>query len=230
MQGDAGLRVGLVDADQGATDQTTGRRLTVSEAAEALGISGDAVRSRIKRGTLPTVREGGRVFVVVGATDRPTAQAQPTARAGEERLYQEMSERISYLERQVEEEREARRRADTLLAQLMQRIPELEAPSEAEARESSETVEAGQELDAERTRREMAESTLHDGMDEERWRREEAERERDELSRELYALRQQQRESPQTVAEEPEGAQPRPDAPVPQEGIQRPWWRRVFGG
>jgi hypothetical protein len=40
----------------------------------------------------------------------------------------------------VEEEREARRLADTLLAQLMQRIPELEAPtSSSEARESPES-------------------------------------------------------------------------------------------
>jgi excisionase family DNA binding protein len=119
------------DDDRAATDQTTGHKLTVSEAAEALGISGDAVRSRIKRGTLPTVREGGRVLVVMGADDRPTAQAQPThPRLGEDRLYEEMQARISYLERQVEEEREARRRADTLLARLMDRLPELEAAPE----------------------------------------------------------------------------------------------------
>jgi len=42
-----------------------------------LGISADAVRSRIKRGTLTTEREGGRVFVVLAGTDR----AQPTNRA-----------------------------------------------------------------------------------------------------------------------------------------------------
>jgi hypothetical protein len=46
-------------------------------------------------------------------------------------LYQEMRDRIAYLERQVEEEREARRRADTLLARLMDNMPALEAPSEA---------------------------------------------------------------------------------------------------
>jgi excisionase family DNA binding protein len=125
--------------DQAATDPTTGRRLTVTEAAEVLGISGDAVRSRIKRGTLSTVREGGRVFVVLGATDRPTAQAQPTHAPGEDRLYQEMQERIRYLESQVEEEREARRRADTLLARLMDRLPELEAPPEPSG--SPETAE-----------------------------------------------------------------------------------------
>ena len=28
----------------------------------------------------------------------------------------------------------------------------------------------------------------------------------------------------------PEWAEPRPDAPGPQEGAQRPWWRRMFGG
>jgi hypothetical protein len=159
------------DGDQAATDQTTGRKLPVPEAAEALRISADAVRSRIKRGTLPTVREGGRVFVVLGAADRPTAQAQATDQAGEQRLYQEMRERIGYLERQVEEEREARRRADTLLAQLMQRIPELEAPASPEAREPYETTE-----------------------------------------------------------EEPERAETPSAAGGAQEGAQRPWWRRMFGG
>jgi excisionase family DNA binding protein len=161
--------------DRATTDQATGRTLTVPEAAEVLGITGDAVRSRIKRGTLPTVREGGRVFVVVGgseATDRPTAQAQPTHAPGEDRLYQEMQERIRYLESQVEEEREARRRADTLLARLMDRLPELESPREAPPETPG---------------------------------------------------------SPPEAAEEPERAQPRPDSPGPQEGVQRPWWRRMFG-
>jgi hypothetical protein len=113
--------------------------LSVTEAAEALGISGDAVRSRIKRGTLATVRESGRVFVVLGGSDQPNAQAQTTSVPGEDRLYQEMQARIRYLESQIEEEREARRRADTLLARLMDRLPELEAPQEA--RESPETGE-----------------------------------------------------------------------------------------
>ena len=37
------------------------------------------------------------------------------------------------------------------------------------------------------------------------------------------------RESPQTVEEEPDRAEPRPTKVEPQEGVQRPWWRRVFG-
>jgi len=38
------------------------------------------------------------------------------------------------------------------------------------------------------------------------------------------------RETPETVEDEPERAEPRPDAGGAQEGAQRrPWWRRVFG-
>jgi predicted ArsR family transcriptional regulator len=38
------------------------------------------------------------------------------------------------------------------------------------------------------------------------------------------------RESPQTVAEESERAEPRSATEGSQEGAQRPWWRRVFRG
>ncbi len=76
-------------------------RLSVDAAAERLGITPDAVRSRIKRGTLWAVRRDGRVQVVLEdrtvrgpgsgqpATRIPTnhlapdAAATPEARAGE---------------------------------------------------------------------------------------------------------------------------------------------------
>jgi excisionase family DNA binding protein len=89
-----------------------------------------------------------------------------------------------------------------------------------------------EELGAERARREMAESTLREGMDEERRRREDAERERDELRRELYALREP-RPSPEPLEEQQGRGQPRPDAPGAQKGSQRPWrslWRRIRRG
>ena len=73
-----------------------------------------------------------------------------------------------------------------------------------------------EELGAERAHREMAEATLREGMAEEQRRREQAERERDDLRRELYALRQS-RESPQTVEEEPEGKR----SPTPLRGRLR---------
>jgi excisionase family DNA binding protein len=93
----------------------------------------------------------------------------------------------------------------------------------------SELGEIREELGAERVRREMAESTLREGMAEEQRRREEAERERDYLRRELFALREA-RESPQTVEEEPERAEPHSATQGAQEGAQRrSWLRRMFG-
>jgi len=116
----------------------------------------------------------------------------------------------------------------------MERIPpQLEAPPEArESPESSGPAggpgEVWEELDTERARREMAETTMHEGMDEERRRREEAERERDELRRELYGLREVP-EAPDTAREAPDRAESRPANGGAQEGVQRPWWRRVLG-
>jgi hypothetical protein len=41
------------------------RRTTVAEAAEVLGISAEAVRGRIRRGTIPVEREGGMVYMLL---------------------------------------------------------------------------------------------------------------------------------------------------------------------
>jgi len=132
------------------------RRATVAEAADILGITAEAVRTRIKRGRLDSVKDpprpGGTVYVLLEADqtrpnidptlqgqDRTTGQTRPDA---QDELLDELRDRVRYLERVLEEEREARtderRRHDTLMAQLMQRIPELEPPREA--RESPETA------------------------------------------------------------------------------------------
>jgi hypothetical protein len=75
----------------------------------------------------------------------------------------------------------------------------------------------------------MAESTLREGMAEEQRRREAAERERDDLRRELFA-RREPRESPETVEEEPERVEPHSATGGTQEGVRRSWWQRWFGG
>jgi excisionase family DNA binding protein len=106
-------------------------RVTVAEAAERLSITKEAVRKRIHRGTLRSDRApDGTVMVYVPPST--TAGGTPSSPDGAiDLLYQEMRERIAYLEHQVEEEREARRRADMLLARLVERVPELEAPQDA---------------------------------------------------------------------------------------------------
>ena len=220
-----------------------GRWLDVNSAAEELGVSTDAVRKRISRGSLRSDRKNGAVRVWL---DDGGTEAGREAQVDGEALVEVLREQAEYLRKQLTEEREARRRADTIIAQLARAteeqartIRELEAPQEASdaaetveeapdgAEPRSATVEAQDELGAERARRETAETTLQEGMDEERRRREAAERERDGLRRELYALREP-RESPETVEEEPDRAEPRPATGGAQEGVRRPWWRRMF--
>ena len=111
-------------------------RLTVQEAAARLGVKEDAVRKRMQRGSLAHEKEDGRVYVYLDVTQDTTQDASyPQAQVeGNGELVEELRDRVRYLERQLDQEREARteerRRHDTLLAQLMQRIPELEGPRE----------------------------------------------------------------------------------------------------
>jgi hypothetical protein len=140
----------------------------VAEAAEILGISAEAVRGRIRRGTLPVEREGGTVYVVLDHTSeaRTTAdQSRTTDDQSDDRtdlLIAELQDRVRSLE-------EANRENRRIIAALTSRIPAIEAPQEAtEPPEMSEG--------------------------------------------------QQDRGEPHSATGEA------------QEGVQRPWWRRMFGG
>jgi hypothetical protein len=107
----------------------TNKRVTVPEAAELLAITPEAVRMRIKRGTLRSERRAGRVFVLLGQ-DQPTEQ--PTDRPDEPNaLISQMQGRIDSLERQLEEANERDRENRRIIAALTSRIPQLEAPREA---------------------------------------------------------------------------------------------------
>src|SRR5215218_10456201 len=137
------------------------RRTTVAEAAEILGISAEAVRGRIRRGTLSVEREGGAVYVLLEGEPqgRTTAdQSRTTADQPDDRtdaLIAELQDRVRSLE-------EANRENRRIIAALTSRIPAIEAP--------------------------------------------------------------------ETVEDAPESAEPHPGAGEAQEAVQRPWWRRVFGG
>jgi excisionase family DNA binding protein len=153
-------------------DRDTRRRLTVTEAADALGVTVDAVRSRIKRGTIDHVRAGGRVYVLLGDDEARPGHDQGTDQGGDQgttALEDRTAELIATLREQLQAERQAHAEARRIIAGLVERIPALEAPSEA-------------------------------------------------------------REAPETVEEEPERAEPRPVTVESQESVQRPWWRRMFGG
>ena len=146
---------------------------TVAEAARVLGITEGAVRKRVERGKLAAERTtDGRLIVHLerDTTATDTTATDTTRQSRGDRYTRGLEAEVEYLRRLLEDEREARteerRRHDTLMAQLMQRIPELEAPSET--RESD-------------------------------------------------------------VRSSPTGT-PTEASTEAQEGVQRPWWRRVFGG
>ncbi len=138
--------------------QTT-HRLTVAQAAVSLGITEGAVRSRIKRGTLPTVKEGGTVYVVLGAgtseANQSTNTAEPSGGPSDQsELVESLQDQISYLRDQLEAEREAGRRKDHLLAAALERIPaaSLEPPrAERDAPETASDGESGTETPADDT-------------------------------------------------------------------------------
>jgi flagellar motility protein MotE (MotC chaperone) len=114
----------------------------VAEAADALGITVDAVRSRIKRGTIDHVRAGGRVYVLLGDDEGRPGHDQDTDQGGDQGTTapeDRTAELIATLREQLQAERQAHAEARRIIAGLVERIPALEAPSEA--RESSETVE-----------------------------------------------------------------------------------------
>ena len=123
-----------------------GRWVDVGEASRELGISSDAVRKRIARGSLRSERQDGSVLVWL---DVGWTEAGREAQVDGGPLVEDLREQVHYLRSILNEEREARRRADMIIAQLTQanaalaaKVPELEAPQEppSEPPESSETV------------------------------------------------------------------------------------------
>jgi hypothetical protein len=100
-----------------------------------LGISPEAVRNRLSRGTLKSVKESGTVYVLL-ETDR-TRHAGDIPSDTPQALVVEMRGRIESLERQLEQANERDRENRRIIAALTSRIPAIEAPQEP--RESSET-------------------------------------------------------------------------------------------
>jgi hypothetical protein len=124
-------------------DDGTYVRMTVAQAAQALGISAEAVRQRVRRGTLPTEKsEDGTVFVLVDAertrTDTEGTGGGTTDKAFIEAYLDHALSEIRFLREELATRSEELRRKDHIIAAFAERIPELEAPPEA--RESPETA------------------------------------------------------------------------------------------
>src|SRR5215216_4854728 len=144
--------------------QDTRRRLTVAEAANALGITVDAVRSRVKRDTIDHVRVGGRVYVLLGDDESRPGHDQGDDQGTTATEYR-TAELIATLREQLQAERQAHAEARRIIARLVERIPAIEAPQEPA--EVAETVEE----EPERAEPNSATGGAQDGAQRPWWRK-----------------------------------------------------------
>jgi excisionase family DNA binding protein len=132
-----------------SSQRRASRRVTVGEAAALLGISKEAVRMRIRRGTLRSEKtdegSGARVYVWLDLA-KPDLNVDQDAvhHADEGSGYREL---IEQLRSEVEAWREEARRKDHIIAGLIERLPpQLEGSSEPrESPESAPVVSEGEE-------------------------------------------------------------------------------------
>jgi hypothetical protein len=156
---------------QPSYDQSTDRRVTVAEAAAILGVTPDAVRSRLRRGTLSRDEApDGTVLVVFGGetTDgRDGPDQSPNDRTTDQTTVayiDGLKSKIDLLERELRDWKEEARRKDHLLAAALERIPAIEAPPDTAHQGPSEPRESpvsGEEGSPYGTSPQDAEESLH---------------------------------------------------------------------
>ncbi len=184
------------------------RRVTLREASEELGVSVEAVRNRVKRESLRADKDpDGRVYVYLDASP-PTSSPEPEVEGSE--MVGELREQVGYLREQLRREQDAHAEARRIIAGLVRRVPELEAPREAP--EAPETVEEEPERAEPHPDTPGAQTTTQ---------HQQVQRPTEGVEHDAGALREWTGDVE---------ARPRPDAPGAQESAQRPWWRRMFGG
>jgi hypothetical protein len=127
-----------------------------------MGISAEAVRGRIRRGTLPVERENGAVYVLLDypvddrttgdqprtntgrPTDRP--QSEPSALISELRAHNATLQAQLASERQaLEAERDAHAESRRLLLQALQKIPDAIEPPQEPPQEPQEAPQTARE-------------------------------------------------------------------------------------
>jgi hypothetical protein len=126
---------------QGGT--TIVRRVDVKQAAEALGISSEGIRQRIRRGSLESEKgTDGRVYVFLEDEDLDGTSSEPNT----DEVLTRMEDEIAFLRQELATRDEEIRRRDAVLLSLSEGLkalnppPEEREPPESAAR-TSDTAE-----------------------------------------------------------------------------------------
>lgn len=131
--------------DQTKTSRATVRRVTVAEAARMLNLSAEAVRSRVQRGTLDSIKVDGTVYVLLDADQAQrtfvNADNQMVLIQSLNALIHSLEDHTTYLREQLEQEHKANRENRRIIAALTQRIPQLPETRGASAPEPQEPTE-----------------------------------------------------------------------------------------
>lgn len=143
------------EPEQDGTTRESGTWVSVYEAAHLLGLTVDAVRKRIQRGTIPHERrDDGRVYVLLDKTRTPQEESDGQDAGAlqdtvldkrlvpdrTDELVESLQDQIKFLRRELE-------RKDAILLRMAERVPEIEAASgprgSSEAAAGGETRVAG---------------------------------------------------------------------------------------
>src|SRR4051812_46579194 len=122
------------DTDRSASS----KRVTVEDAAQILGVSVDAIRKRIERGTLESERLGKTRYVLLDDTDMTDQDTTRTRHDSDMTgVVEELRAHNETLRRQLDAERDASSELRRIIAALTQRIPAIEAPPDTSSHEST---------------------------------------------------------------------------------------------
>ncbi len=109
--------------------------MDVKQAAEALGISSEGIRQRIRRGSLESEKgTDGRVYVFLEDEDLDGASSEPD----KDEVLTRMEDEIAFLRQELATRDEEIRRRDAVLLSLSEGLKALNPPPEE--RESPDTV------------------------------------------------------------------------------------------
>jgi excisionase family DNA binding protein len=107
-------------------------RVTIAEAAKQLGVTQEAIRQRIRRGTIESHKDEGKTYVYIDEAPKVEPPVSPNTE-----LLDVLRSQIASLESDKEALREEALRKDQIIANLIHKVPEpqeqqpqLEAPAE----------------------------------------------------------------------------------------------------